>query len=789
MTSVGLIFSRTALLIYDNARLFLAGLLGTLVLACLQLASLKPLDVSLEGLLGRSTPENLAYNEYKRIFGGDEVITFLLSSDDVRSEAFIGKLAALHQDIERRMPGAGQVVSLVNTPIVIRRENQTSVGRAFVPWPTDRADLDTRLQTIRTDHSPYRNAFVNAEGTLSLLFIRLHAPEISGKGGSDPYSEYIRTARQIGKEHDRPGFGIQVTGQATIIDALRQMLVRDLFLLPLAALLASITALLVLFQRKSAVAIPALIMVLPLAGTFSLMAILGYPVQQPTALLPPFIVIISVAGTVHLLTSFYGHFTLHEDKRKALGLAFAEKGTSLLMTSLTTAAGLFSFSFADLDPIANLGLFGTCGTLLTLASTLVVLPVYVRLVRVRPISETGGDVGGIFRRPISRFIEASLHLATRHTRKVLVISLVLLASAAAISMQLRFSHNLLNWLPTQWPVLQASRLADRAFHSAVSIEVMLDSGRPGGVADPEFISRLDALEQSIREISLAETPIGLTISVADYLKSMQEDHLAKAQSYPIDPDATRKVLRDIRLLKLVVPELFSSVVTPDLRYARLSVRTGMTDAPAYIPLLESVRSRARNLFPEASEVTLTGQVSILARTLEALASSAKSSYLLSVGIIALMMALMLRSLRDGIWSLVPNLLPVFLVLASMWVFGIQLDLFTMLVVSIALGLVVDDTIHFMSHFRRNFESTRDASVAARQALHQTGRAMVISTVVLVAGIQFLYLSELHSVGVFGSLTASVMVLGLLADFVVAPAIMIWLYRDQGETENPVRPAP
>lgn len=779
MISIGSLFSRAAIFLYDNPRSSLTGLLAVLLLASMPLDSLKPLDVSLEGLLGREAPENVSYSDYKQIFGSDEVITLLLSGEPVLSEEFLRKLATLHEDISNRVPQVGQVISLVNAPLVARNKNRTSVGRAFMPWPEDTAAVQARLDMVRTGKSPYYRALVNADGNRSLLFIRL--VETSGSGevlsGNDRYAEAIDAVMQIAAEHSRTDFRIEVTGQATILAALRGMLVRDLFLLPIAALFASILALLALFRRRSAVAIPALVIALPLTGTFSLMALLGYPVQQPTALIPPFIVIISVAGTVHLLTSFYSHYTSSGDKRNALGSAFMEKGSSLLMTTMTTAAALFSFSFAELGPIANLGLFGSFGTLLTLASTLVVLPIYVRLSRIRPLADHEGQVGGILRGSISRLIDGSVDVAATHTSKVLVIAIMLLLTSAVVATQLRFSHNVLNWLPTQWPVLQSSKLADHEFHSGVSVEVLIDSGRAGGVTDPEFINRVSALASAARTISLPATPIGLTVSIDDYLRPMRGGNTFDQELYPPGNNGTRLVVRDFNLLRLAAPELLASVTSPDLRYTRISVRTHTTDASAYAPLLDAVGQHASDILADRYHVRITGQVSILATTLEALASSAKNSYLLSLGVIALMMAFLLQSIRDGLFSLLPNMLPVTIVLAGMWLLGIHLDLFTMLVVSIAMGLVVDDTIHFMAHFRRHFAFSGNAEEAARQALRDTGRAMVISTTVLVTGIQFLYLSELHSVGVFGSLTAAVMIFGLVADFLVAPAVMIWLYRN------------
>jgi len=772
-------YARLAGLIFDHPRLVRAAFLLLIALGVVASLSLKPVDVSMEGLLGKEAPESIAYSKFKDLFGSDEIILVLASADDVLAESALRQLKALHHAIEKDLPLVQQVVSLVNTPLVSQENGVTIVGTALEPWPENPGALARRLDTLKANSTLHR-ALVNTRQDMTLLLIRLQPTTTAANGRQIPvtagdYREITAALERIANAHRTSGFRIGITGQATVLGALKGILVRDIYVLPLAALLASMLILLLLFQRPTGMVLPGLVIIMPISTSFGLMAWLDIPVQVPTALLPPFLVVMGVASTVHLLGSFYRHFDNAADRRTPLLKAFADKGPALLMTCLTTAAGLASFAFASISPIANLGIFGAIGTLLTLLSILIVFPLYVHHVPMQPLPGHQREVGGILRPAFAVFIGRCSKLAGARPGGTVLLAMASLAVAMFIGGNLRFTHNYLSWLPHDWPVFRTAQVADTEFHSSLSVEILLDTGRANGVADPAFIERVHALQESLRDMRHDTTPTGLLVSVDDYLGQLRKT-LGRQQHAYTDDDAGRQQLqRDLRLLRMTAPRILRSVASEDLRYARISLRTTLTDGNAYGDLLRDIRQRTDAVFTGNEMATVTGQVPITYRTLTALSSSAKQSYLLSTLIILVMMMIFLRSPRDGLWSLLPNLLPVSIVLAVMYLTGIDLDIFSMLVVSIALGLVVDDTIHFTAHFHRNFAACGDARLAAHDALTEIGGAMIISTLVLVLGVQFLYLSELDAIGTFGALTSLIMLLGLLADLIVAPAIMIWLY--------------
>jgi predicted RND superfamily exporter protein len=159
------------------------------------------------------------------------------------------------------------------------------------------------------------------------------------------------------------------------------------------------------------------------------------------------------------------------------------------------------------------------------------------------------------------------------------------------------------------------------------------------------------------------------------------------------------------------------------------------------------------------------------------------SYTIALIVITVLMVLLIGKLRIGMLSMIPNLFPICLTLGIMGWFKVPMDLFTMLVGSIAIGLAVDDTIHFMHNFRRYFEESGDAVLAVQETLHTAGRAMLITSCVLSIGFFIFMFASLNNLYNFGWLTGFTIITALLADYFIAPALMVLVHRGGGVREN------
>ena len=235
------------------------------------------------------------------------------------------------------------------------------------------------------------------------------------------------------------------------------------------------------------------------------------------------------------------------------------------------------------------------------------------------------------------------------------------------------------------------------------------------------------------------------------------------------------------------PRALAELTTSDYRRLRVSLLAPWVDAVAYGPFLAALQARLDRALAGRAQVTVTGLIPLMARTLGAAMHSAAVSYIWAGAVITFIMFLVSTRLSLGLISLAPNLLPILLALGLMGWLGIRLDLYTMLSGSIALGLVVDDTIHFMHNFRRYYGQGLTVAEAVRTTMLTTGRAMLITTVVLACGALVCVFSSLSSLFNFGLVAGSTIVLALAADFLLFPALLAIGLKPHSPRESATQP--
>ena len=220
------------------------------------------------------------------------------------------------------------------------------------------------------------------------------------------------------------------------------------------------------------------------------------------------------------------------------------------------------------------------------------------------------------------------------------------------------------------------------------------------------------------------------------------------------------------------------MVDSEYRAARMSVRMPWRDAVRYAEYLRMAEQDARSALDAYGQVSMTGVMALLARSIKAVVTSLAQSYLIAFGVITPLMVLLLGNLRLGLLAMIPNLTPIVLTLGLMGIFGLPLDAFSLLIGGIALGLAVDDTIHFMHNYRRYRDAGQGLEEAVSTTLLSTGRAMLITTIVLSMGFLGFVLSSMHNLVSLGILVSFAISMAFLADVLLAPALLAVLDRER-----------
>lgn len=774
------------------------------------------IDTSTTGFLHASDPILDGYDAFRHQFGNDErTILAIEPPGGVFQPAFLHKLKRLHDDLERRVPHLDHITSLVNARHTRAEGDRLIVDDLMRQWPQDSSALE-KLRNRAMSNPLYRNMLLSADGRLTTIILtgRVYAKQDkpidlyggferaagTGRAASAPprwlsdaeTSEMVHAIQAVVEEHHSADFPIQLAGSAVVMDVLKRSLRAKMRVFTIASLLLAAVVLLVLFRRVHAVLLPLLVVALSLAATLGMMGWTGTPIKIPTQILPSFLLAVGVATAVHILAIFFRGLQSGLNRETAIAQALGHSGLAVTMAGLTTAAGLASFTGAELAPIAELGRFACLGVLMVLLYTLILLPALLVVVPMRPRAHRHVSTTPDW---MDRWLKALADFSISRARAIVVAAVLCLAIAAAGIARLDFSHKPLLWLPQDNPARQATEFVDRSLAGSTTLEVMIDTKKENGLHDPQLLADIDRLSEEFEGDRVGGVLIGKTLTLTHVLKEIHQALNEDRPEYHVVPRQRELVAQEFLLFENSGSDDLEDIVDSRFQLARLSVKTPWLDATAYPDLIADLEQRFRQALGSRADIQVTGTIVLLGRTMHAAMVSMVESYSISAVMISALMIMLVANLRLGLICMVPNFLPVIIVLGLMGWAGIRLDLFTMLIGSIAIGLAVDDTIHFMHHYVKYRHEHGDSREAIRRTFASVGRPMLATTLVLVSGFLVYLLSDMQNLFNFGLLTALTIALALIADFLVTPALVtlwgnssVWrgatLSRQKPETGGP-----
>jgi predicted RND superfamily exporter protein len=522
---------------------------------------------------------------------------------------------------------------------------------------------------------------------------------------------------------------------------------------------------------------------LPLIATLGAMGYCGIPFTPSTQNLPSFLLVVGVGGSVHILSIFYRRFDAGHGKEEALCHALEHSGLAVMMTSLTTAGGMASFAFADLTPLTGLGIAAPIGVMLAMTYGLVLLPALVALLPIRRRSSRAGGSGEDA--APDRFARALAALGAFSSRRPWwVISVWCGIAAASIhgAAQLEITHRPFEWFAEQHPTRIAAETFNREMHGLLPLEIIIDTGRENGLHDPELLRRIDLLAREVKSLDVNDIEVGQAFSFVDVLKEIHRALNGNDSAFYVVPDDRALIAQELLLFENSGADDLEELVDTRFSKARLSLLVTYHDGFLYLDLVNAIRDAVDEIIGDRAEVHTTGLVELWLRTFFAMLTSTAKSYAIALLVISPLMVLLIGHVRLGLISLVPNLIPIVMGMALMSRLGIHFDMTTMMVGTIVIGVAVDDTIHFMHGFRRAYDRTRDATVAVRETLLVTGRALVITSLVLCSGFFVQMAGSLAGVRNSGLITGCMILAALAADLVLSPAIVTVAARHQERAE-------
>ncbi len=752
------------------------------------------LDFSTEGFLHKKDPSILTYNAFRDQFGRDEVVIIAIEPPQVFNTDFFTWLKTLHEDIEENVPYLEDVTSMINARNTRGNDDELIVEDLLETFPTDDTAMASLKQRV-VSNPMYKNLLISEDGGTTAMVIKTQNYSSIGKetdvlagfeagdddmGSTDPQSvtsaylsneensAVIMAIQSVMEKHARDDTRMYLAGSPAVTHSLKASMMRDMRKFVMLAVMTIAVFLFVMFRRISGVVLPLMVVVCSLISTLGLMAFLGTPIKLPTQILPSFLLAVCVGASVHILAIFFHRFQATGDKETSIAYALGHSGLACIMTHITTAAGLLSFSTSQIAPIADIGLYASFGVVIALVYTLVLLPA---LLAALPLKQRRPLAGGSEPAIMDRSLQWVARFSTQRPVLILVIACLVLAVSIPMIFRIRFGHDVLRWFPENNIVRVATEQIDRKMRGTVNLEIIIDTGKENGLYDPLILNRLEKAATHIETLDYGEVFAGKAWSLTAILKEINQALNENQAAYYRIPQNRDVIAQEYLLFENSGSDDLEDMVDSQFSIARFTVKAPFTDALKYQQLMMDVGSYFDEVFQDVT-LQITGMMPLLFRTLSNVMVSMAMSYVIAFVIITLLMILLIGGLRIGLLSMIPNITPILVMLGVMGALSFPMDAFTMMVGSIAIGLAVDDTIHFMHNFRRYYEEKGDPVWAVQETLHTTGRAMLVTTVVLSIGFFIFMFADMKNIFNFGFLTGLTIVLALLSDYFIAPALMV-----------------
>jgi predicted RND superfamily exporter protein len=516
--------------------------------------------------------------------------------------------------------------------------------------------------------------------------------------------------------------------------------------------------------RKTFLAIVAIaISVLWTLGLFSLM---GYSFNVLASMLVPLIVVLAIADDVHIMQHW-------DEERRRGDTAHAFKATVSHLTaplfgaSATTALGMLSLATSEVVAVQSFGVGSAVGIMVDFVVSLVLMPTMLSLVK-----------PDLREAPHEKFLVAPLHRIARfscaHPRRVLAVTLALCVLAVFGVLRLRVDTNHINFFSSKHPLGQSAAVIDKQLSGVYSFQIML-AGAPDSMQTPDTLRRMNRLQERLRELPYVRK----VTSVADYVRRINKelnDGRAEADVIPADQATIAQELFVFALGGEGRHEL-QRVVASDFSRAQISVKLQSMSSDLVLEEVEEADRLAKEIFAGTGiEVLTTGSGRLFATLDHYLVVSQLSSFGTAFVTVFAVIFVVFRSFRFGLLTIAPNVLPVIAVLGVMGFLDISMNIATVMVASLALGVVDDDTIHFINRYRRETAAGATTDEAITIATAHEGRASLTTAIINSCGFGVLMLSEYKPTAWFGGLLALTMALAFLAEVFILPAMIKLLPR-------------
>ena len=724
------------------------------------------LSYEMAKILPPEHPTHINYENFKSEFG-ESINTMVIAVQDVDffSKEHLYAWNKFGDEIER-IGGVDGVLNITKLPVLTTDSTKRKFisERWYFPEMTS-SELDSSLKVFH-NQKIYEGMLYNKDAYSAIMLVDINKIILATPERKNLIDEIVNSGEKysstIGKDVKYSGLPYIRT-----IDSIKVKDEISIFIL--FTLLITSFILLLFFKSFKATIISIIVVVIGVLFSFGTMGMLGYDISILMALVPPVIIVIGIPNCIFLINKYHTEFKKNKDKDKSLHLMISKIGNITLLTNLTTASGFAAFILTKSETLQEFGLVAAISIIFIFIISILLIPIWFSFFPAPKLRHTQH-----LDKKWVRSVVALLSDWVKNKRRTIYIVSAILTVVGFIGLSLiKTTGNITDDLSRNGDLYEDLQFFENNFGGVMPLEIIIDTKDTAGLNKPNVMLKVQELQDELSRYSEFSKPVSY-IEFVKYANQAYKNDGPKYYTLPQRRDVGRisslvRKSEEINNLEVKLKDDINSK-------ARITLRMKDIPTPKMDSILNQLKPKIDSIFnPEEYNVVVTGSSRVFLEGTKFLVGNLVYSLLLVILLISIFMAWMFRSFRMVIISLIPNLIPLLLTSAIMGYFSIPIKPSTILVFSIAFGISVDDTIHFLAKYRQELvASDWNIRQSVFNALKETGVSMIYTSVVLFFGFFVFVASDFGGTVALGLLVSITLFFAMLSNLLLLPALLLSL---------------
>ncbi|KPM31308.1 Putative integral membrane protein [Croceitalea dokdonensis DOKDO 023] len=716
-------------------------------------------------------PETVQYQKFVSLFGEeDNAIVIAISDPALFTPKILNRWNKLSKQFQAT-PEIDFVVSMENLQELYKDEEKQEFAMRPVILGQLSSDEETKaLKKQLFEKMPfYENLLFNPKSQTVRSVLYLDKDILNTSVRNEFVLNDLKTL--ITNFEKETQIDVKVSGMPYIKTLNSKIIIDEVGTFILAALIVTSLIFFFFFRSIRATLISMCVVIIGVMWALGVLGLLEYEITILTALIPPLIIVIGIPNCIFLINKYQNEVKKHGNQALSLQRVISKVGNATLMTNCTTALGFATFIALDSDLLREFGIVASINILCIFLLSLLIIPIVYSFMSI----PKDKHLKHLRKKWIDRFVSWMEHVVRNHRIAVYMTTVVILVTSVIGIYQIQITGSRIEDLPKNTQFFKDIRFFEKEFDGIMPVEVVVNTKKKNGVLKPATLRRMDELAQIIDETPELSKPVSI-VNLVKYSK--QAFYNGNPKYYQLPTSQENNFIMDVARKSSGNSNLLESFADSTGQTARMTTFMRDVKTPRMEEIEEDLLASINKIFPkERYEVYMTGKALLFLKGTKYLTKNLLLSLAFAIGLIALFMAYLFRSFRMILISLVPNLLPLVITAGLMGFLGVPIKPSTILVFSIAFGISVDDTIHFLAKYRQELTANKwQIKKSVYNALRETGVSMFYTSIVLFFGFSVFIISSFGGTKALGGLVSATLLFAMLSNLILLPSLLLSLER-------------